>query len=327
MILAPTFSKLNHIIWDAHACPTLGANGDLLTLFEFKKYGFSYVSLNVGFEPNSKIEVLNTITYITDFINHYPQDFKLIQTVTEVLEAKKTNKLAISFDIEGVGPFENNIENIELFYNLGVKQIALIYNKNNDFGGGCFDKDTGLKIQGYEFIKEMNRLGILIDCSHAGYNTSLDILNASTSPIIFSHSNPHKLCGHERNIRDDLIISCAKSNGVIGLNGISIFLAQNEITTSNFVDHIDYIIDLVGVNHVGFGLDFVFEHEKTLELVKCYPDKFPNSKQYYDIKMISPNRIDEIINELIKRAYTNNDIVQIIGGNFFRVASSVWLSK
>jgi len=321
------FNKSEHIIWDAHAYPTLEVGSDLSSLFKFKKYGYSYVCLNVGFEPQSKNEVTNIINYITNYIDENSKNLQLVKSTDEILEAKKTNKLAISFDIEGIGPFENLIENIEFFYNLGVKQIAPVYNKNNNFGGGCFDHDTGLKSSGLDFIDEMNRLGILIDCSHAGYKTCFDIINASSKAIIFSHSNPKELKNHERNIPDQLIINCAKKGGVIGLNGINIFLKNQIITAGNFVNHIDYIRNLVGIEHVGFGLDFVFELKKTLELVKLHPDKFPNSKQYSKIKMIAPNFIDDIIDELIKRSYSSDEVKLIIGGNFFKVAKSIWTSS
>jgi len=228
------FNKLDYFIWDAHACPTLSLNADLSALFEFKNNGYSYVSLNVGFEANSRKEVLAIINYFTHFIAENQSDFLLVKNIDELLDAKKNNKLAISFDIEGIGPLDNALENVELFYNLGVKQIAPVYNTDNVCGGGCFDNDNGLKPEGYDLVKEMNRLGILIDCSHSGYKTSLDIIENSKHPIIFSHSNPKKLCNHERNISEDLIVACAEKNGVIGLNGINIFITDEKSTAVNF---------------------------------------------------------------------------------------------
>ena len=101
--------------------------------------------------------------------------------------------------------------------------MLFAYNLNNEAAGGCHDKDIGLSTFGKAIVKEMNRLGIIIDCSHAGLKTTMDIMEHSTKPIVFSHSNPRAICEHERNITDDQIKACAKIGGVIGINGMGIF--------------------------------------------------------------------------------------------------------
>lgn len=320
-------NKDDFIIWDAHACPTLEIGADLATLFEYKDQGFNFVSLNVGFDPQKKEEILKLLHYFNKYISEHSSNFTLAKNTQDIKDAIHTKKLAIAFDIEGISPLEDSKETLSLFYQLGVRQIALAYNKNNSAGGGCQDNDSGLTELGYELIKEMNTIGITIDCSHVGYQTSLNIMDASKSPVIFSHSNPYTVCNHPRNIKDEQIIACAETSGVVGINGISLFLANEDISANNIVDHINYIYQLTGPNHVGLGFDYVFDHEKTLKLVELYPDEFPNKKQYFRIKMISPKIVDELYYEMKKRKYPESDIYKIMGGNFLRVATESWCNS
>jgi len=152
----------------------------------------------------------------------------------------------------------------------------------------------------------------------------LDVIEASNKPVVFSHSNPYSLKKNNRNIHNELILACAKSNGVIGINGINIFLRNKSITPENIVDHICYICEMVGTDYVGLGTDYVFEHEKTLMLVDQYPENFPNPMQYKEIKILHPRSIVDVFEELSIRGFSSSCLEKIMGGNFFRVAKESW---
>ena len=316
-------AESSRFLWDAHACPSLEVGCDLSPLLTYLKCGYHFVSINAGFDPQSLEQVLELIAYYTAFIDQTP-DLILAKSVNDVLKAKKNNQLAISFDIEGLGPFKNNLSTLSQVKDLGVKQIGIAYNKPNQAGGGCQEEDLGLSSLGHEFVIELNNLGLIIDCSHVGEITAKDVIAYSSSPVVFSHSNPSSLNPHHRNISDAIIRMCADKGGVIGLNGINLFLKNKSISIDNFIDHLDYLIQLAGEDHIGLGFDYVFDFEETLQLVKKYPENFENPEQYLNVEILSPFVINEIISGLRFRNYASSVIDKILGKNFLRVASEVW---
>ena len=150
---------------------------------------------------------------------------------------------------------------VDVYYRLGVRQMLFAYNRNNKAGGGCHDEDIGLTPFGRDVIREMNRVGMLVDCSHSGHRTTMEAMEASTAPVIFSHSNARRLCDHERNIRDDQIKGCAATGGVIAVTGVGRFLGPRGPVVEHLVEHIDYMVELVGPAHVGLGMDSVLQQK------------------------------------------------------------------
>lgn len=320
------FNNINTIIYDAHACPPFGPDSDISTLIRYKNAGVTFVSINVGFGDMTEIEILPIITRIKNFITSNPSDYRLVNTVEDITSCKQDKKLGIAFDLEGANALSGKIETLDLYFQLGVKQALLVYNKNNSAGGGCQDTDTGLTTFGKSIVRRMNDLGMIIDCSHTGIKTSLEIMDHSTQPVVFSHSNPFALCTHPRNITDEQIKACAQTGGVVGINGINIFLGCNTPTVSDLVDRVDYVAQLVGVNHVGIGLDYVLDHEDTIALVKANPQLFPADQKYDMVELLPPEVIPNISDILINKGYKDSEILAILGGNFLRVAKQVWRS-
>lgn len=317
------YNYSSRILWDAHACPSLEVGCDLSPLLTYLECGYHFVSINAGFDPQSINKIIELIKYYTDFINKSPS-LILAQSTKDVLRAKQNKQLAVAFDIEGLGPFENNFLSLDKVKKMGVKQVGISYNKANHVGGGCQELDHGLSPIGFDFIAKLNNLGFIIDCSHSGEKTAEDVITYSTTPTVFSHSNPSSLNGHYRNISNQIIKKCANKGGVIGLNGINLFLKDNSISTDNFINHFDYLYNTVGEDHVGLGFDYVFDFEETLKLVKQYPENFDNPKQYLDVEMLSPFMINKIIAKLELKKYHSTVIDKFLGLNFLRLASEVW---
>src|SRR6185369_12169278 len=180
----------------------------------------------------------------------------LAGTVADVERARDGGRLAIAFDLEGTEPLDGDVEMVERFYELGVRQMLMAYNRNNRGGAGCMDDDVGLTPFGRAVVEAMNRVGMVVDCSHTGYRSSLEMMELSTAPVVFSHSNPRALWTHDRNVRDEQILACARTGGVVGVNGIGIFLGDNDTRSERVVDHIAYVAELAGPEHVGIGLDY-----------------------------------------------------------------------
>jgi len=217
---------------------------------------------------------------------------------------------------------------VHLLYDLGVRWMLMVYNHANPLGYGVHDADDkGLTAFGHEVIAEMDRVGMIKDCSHTGYRTARDVIAASKVPVTFSHSNALALRNHPRNIPDDLIKACAGTGGVVGLSGVGLFLNDaNDVGTEAFLRHVDYVSDLVGPEHVGIGTDYCdFDPDGLVRSLAANPTIWPAGYGYGPgIKFMTPEQFPEIAEGLLKRRYPENAVRGILGENFVRVAGAVW---
>ena len=242
------------LVWDNHAGFSPFSDLDLAFLERWLRAGASYLSINIGFDVVMSWEqTLRCAAHYRRWIDLHQSMFIHADRVSDVLRAKREGKLAIAFDIEGADALNENLDMISLYYRIGVRHMNLAYNKNNKFAGGCLDADIALTPLGRDAVAEMNRVGMVVDCSHTGYRSSMEIMEISSKPVIFSHSNSRTLWDHARNIRDDQIKACARTGGVIGIVSASGFLGTDAFPAA-MVRHICYIVDLVGIKHVGIGL-------------------------------------------------------------------------
>jgi membrane dipeptidase len=216
------------LVWDTHACFPLKPNADLSELRRYKNSGVNFVSLNIGMDMDSFENVIQVLARYRSYIASHSNEYVLALTVNDIREAKESGRLAIAFDLEGSDPLLGNLNMVSFYYDLGVRQMLLAYNKDNRASGGCMEGNIGLTEFGRDVIQEMNRVGMVVDCSHMGYRATMDAFETSTKPVIFSHSNPKGLREHARNISDEQILACAKIGGVIGINGIGDFLGGME---------------------------------------------------------------------------------------------------
>jgi membrane dipeptidase len=163
---------------------------------------------------------------------------------------------------------------------------------------------------------------MVVDVTHMGYRATMEAFEVSSKPVIFSHSNPKSLREHARNITDDQIKACAQTGGVIGINGIGDFLGgtSNELIVHN----IEYVMNLVGPEHVGIGLDYVIDKQEVLDYIKNNPDVFPADKIADFISFVEPEQFPEFTELLFQKGYSEQIISGILGGNFLRVAGQVW---
>jgi len=316
-----------NLVWDNHSCmPLRGTDLSFLPeLQQFRDAGVDIVSLNVGFDSVSWENTPLMLASFRHWISEHENEYALVKTTHDIEKAKQTGKLGITFDIEGASALNGQLSMIEMYYDLGVRWMLMAYNQNNIVGGGCQDEDQGLSAFGKEVLDEMMRVGMVICCSHTGKKTTMDVIEYANQPVIFSHSNPNGAWPHKRNIDDDAIKACAETGGVIGLNGIGIFLGNNEASVENIVRHIDYVVQLVGADHAGLGLDYVFDQQEIFDFVKENPHIFPAEDGYADgINMMAPSTTPYIIESLLKLGYKDEDVIKIMGGNHYRIAKQVW---
>ena len=236
-----------------------------------------------------------------------PNRMDIATTPQEICAIKKQGKKAICLGIENGYAIGKRIENLRMFKGMGVSYITLCHNGDNDICDSARGKQewNGLSPFGKEVVREMNRLGIMVDISHAAESTFYDALDISETPIIASHSSARALCDHPRNLTDDQLKALADHNGVAQICLYKGFINKDaeKASLSDAIRHINHIVDLVGVDHVGIGSDF----DGDGELIGCS----------------ATNELINITVRLLEEGYSEEDIRKIWGGNLLRVMTAV----
>jgi len=282
--------------------------------------GVDFVSLTIALDWHGVETTIRTIAEERAFIRANSDRYVLAQSVADIREAKQNGKLALGFHFQGTNPVSYDIGLIEVYYQLGIRHMLMCYNLKNSVGDGCQEEtDSGLSRFGRQLVAEMNRVGMLVDISHTGYRTSMDTIEASSAPVITSHSNPRALCDHTRNVPDDQLLACAATGGVIGVVGFSKVLGNDkDVRAKHMVQHIEYLIDLVGPQHVGLGIDYVYDQNFDMRTVW--------SPHYSGrpVGVLEPEELPNVTELLLARGHSEDVIRKVMGENWLRVAESVW---
>ena len=313
------------LVWDNHSCMPLRPEDErfLPQLERYAKSGVRVVGLNVAFDGTEWDLALRMLASFRHWLRRHSDQYRLVETVQDL--TLEDRRLGIFFDIEGGKSLYGQLSLVVLYRDLGVRWMLMAYNQNNLLGGGCQDTDKGLTAFGRAVVSEMERVGMTVCCTHTGYRTTMDVMRRATKPVIFSHSNPLGVWKHKRNIRDHAIRACAETGGVVGINGIGLFLGNNDNRSETVARHIDYVAQLVGIEHVGLGLDYVFDREELDDYVAQNPAMFPPEHGYgTGVRLVAPEQTREIGAELLKLGYRVADLRKVFGGNFVRVARATW---
>jgi len=321
------------IVWESHACMPLRPGDDsfLPQLERVRNAGIDVISLNVSFDVIDPTDAFKVLATFRHWVRNHNKHYALADTVADIEAGKKSGKLSVVFDIEGGNAVAAHPGLVEVFYRLGVRWMLFAYNKNTKLGGGCMDEDTGLTDYGRQIIDEMERVGMVLCCSHVGHRTALEAMEYSRHPVIFSHSNPSAVYAHVRNIPDDLIQACAMGGGVVNINGVGMFLGKDangrgDNRTETLLRHVDYVAELVGPAHVGLGLDYVFDMAELEGHLQKHPELFPpDIRQPGGYTQVEPERFPIIAEGLLKRGYSDDEAQGILGHNNLRIARRVWL--
>ena len=218
-------------------------------------------------------------------------------------------KRAVFFGMENGYPVGTDLALVSTYYDLGIRYITLCHSENNDICDSSTDPDgpehNGLSAFGEQVVQEMNRLGMMVDVSHLSDEAFYDVLALTTAPVIASHSNARAVYDHPRNLSDDMLTALAVNGGVIQVPFLYVKAAdpENPPTVSDVVDHIDHIVQVAGIDHVGIGTDF----DGGGEVEDCF-----------DV-----SEMGNLTVELVKRGYSEEEIKKIWGGNLMRVFEEV----
>jgi membrane dipeptidase len=315
------------LVWDNHACLPLREIDEFLPqLARYRAAGVDVVTVNIGDSLVPLDRMIRTAASIRHFVGARPGEYLLGLSTADLREARSTGRLAVCMDVEGVHALGTQVSLVEFLHGIGVRWMLMVYNRRNLAGSGCHDsEDEGLTDLGRAMLAEMDRVGMVKCCSHTGYRTAREILDGSDRPVIFSHSNPRALRDHPRNIPDDLIRACASTGGVVGINGVGLFLGTGPPTPEAIVRNIDYVAQLVGAEHVAIALDYMFKGSELDEPGRGGPATWPREWGYgRGTGFAPPEVIPEVRAGLGRLGYPGAAIRGILGDNWLHVADRVW---
>jgi len=252
------------------------------------------------------------------FYEDVQKDKKLVQIKkkSDFSKVQEKTKLGYILGLEGADPLGNNLKFLPAFYELGIRLITLTWSRKNMFGEGVqknvgINEGEGLSQLGKQLVAAMNELGIVVDVAHLNRKGFQDVVKHSKSPFIASHTCAYSLVEHERNLSDEQIKQIAESEGCIGITFVPEFLVPNPkkepATIEHVIEHLVYMVDLVGINYVGLGSDF--------DGIDGAPIGLENASKFKEL----PSHLKE-------KGFSKNDVNKIMGENWYRVFRAVWTS-
>ncbi|AXK87480.1 membrane dipeptidase [Nocardia farcinica] len=293
---------MSPFLWEQHCCLPLTPDAEVAELARYPLG--SYLSVNVGY---SRQRTTDTLELLHAFRAAAVADgrFRLVETLADV---GAPGAIALAFDLEDAGPLGGDLDTVRVFHELGVRSLLPTYNHANAAGCGCLDTE----------------------------DTGLDLAEHTDVPMIYSHANFAALWEHPRNITDDQARACAATGGVIGINGVGIFLGRNRPEQAAerveaMADHIQYGAELVGIEHIGIGSDYSFDAADFNAELTENPGAFSDAYTAWGPlqwtapeELLGLDSVPGLDQVLAARGFTPADLAAVFGGNFCRAAAKVW---
>ncbi|WP_149195179.1 dipeptidase [Luteimonas suaedae] len=299
---------------------------------DFRASGITVMHHAIGFQGHEAHEqVLAYLAAWNGFIARNSEVFCLAGNVADLDRAKAQGRVAVIMGVQNADHFRT-AEDVKVFHQLGQRCAQLTYNSQNYLGtGGTERVDSGLSDYGVQIVAAMNAAGMLVDVSHCGDRTTLDAIEASSTPIAITHSNCRALNDHPRLKTDEAIRKLAAKGGVMGITGVRNFVRAREPTTvEHVVDHIDHVAQLVGVEHVGIGSDADLHgyDDMPADQLKMLRGLYKSSYAFRDRLdtdgFDAPDKFRNLVAALARRGYSDGDIALVLGGNFRRLLGEIW---
>ncbi len=313
------------------------ASPETFTATDFEKYrssGINIFHIAVGTGgPDAWQGTYDFIAGWDSFLAGTDQYFMRIDSAGDFDRVKNSGKIGIMIGVQNSEHFRT-LKDVEHFYGLGQRVSQLTYNSRNMIGNGSTERrDEGISDYGVAIVEKMNAVGMAVDVSHCGDKTSLDAFEVSKKPVLVTHSNARALNpGHPRCKPDEVIRAVGKAGSVMGITGVRMFVKGSEPTTiEDALNHFDYVAKMIGIEHVGVGSDIDLDGyddmapEENKRLRAGYKGSY-GFREKIDIEGIDhPKRMYDLTEGLIRRKYSDDQIAGVLGGNFKRVLSQIWV--
>jgi membrane dipeptidase len=268
-------------------------------------------------------------------------EWRLIERAADFDAAKQAGQIGIVMGWQNMRPVEDDLDRIALFHKLGVRIMQITYNYRNFLGDGCLETDgAGLSALGRDAVRLMNDLGVAIDLSHVGERTSYDAIECSAKPVLATHTDARALVDLPRNKTDDMLRAIAETGGVIGASVYGPMLWDGDTsrrpTVDDFVRHLEHLVEVAGIDHVGFGTDlpaakdltktaFEAANRRLWSGISSYGDAFGHDiPARYPLDANAHAKLPAVTEALVARGWRPQDIEAYLGGNLARVLGEIW---
>lgn len=284
--------------------------------------------------PRVQLDVMSQLAGYNGLVAEHPDLVMRIDSAADLDAVRANGRIGLILGMQNSSHFRT-VEDVKHYYYAGQRVSQLTYNSQNLIASGATDRaDGGISDFGAAIVAAMNEVGMAVDVSHCGDRTTLDAFELSTRPVLITHSNCRALSpGHPRCKTDEAIRMMADSGGVMGVTGVRNFVRNEEPTTiEHFIDHIDHIAGLVGIEHAGIGTDADLKGYDALpeeiyeQLKSGYKDSY-SFREKIDIEGLDhPKKFYDITEALVRRGYSDDNIRAVLGGNFRRALGEIWLA-
>ena len=275
-------------------------------------------------------ETMNLIADYYRLFEEQPDWIMPVRSVEDIHKAKARRCAGMIFGFQDTNAINGNLRMLAVYHALGVRIIQLTYNDENAVGCGCMaPEDKGLTLFGREVVAEMNRLGMLVDLSHCGHKTTMDGIEASKGPVAFTHANPLALAKSPRNKPDEAFKALAAKGGVAGVVRLPAWLTSHgQASVEDYLKAIDYLVELIGIDHVALGTDFMEEIPAEIMMASLKGISAENLQKYYSSTLVegfeSPADFPGVTAGLLSRGYRPEEVKKIMGGNWLSLYEKVW---
>ncbi|NNF26448.1 MAG: twin-arginine translocation signal domain-containing protein [Gemmatimonadetes bacterium] len=307
------------------------------------RHGVTAYGVTAWSPPADPATALNGLMYWHGLAREH-EGLEVVRTAQDIRRMKREGKAGLLLAAQDGAWIGHDLSRVQAFQEAGLRMMLLVYSADNQLGGGCLDRtDAGLSLLGQRVVEECNRVGVVLDLSHTGRRTTLDIIEHSAHPCVWSHSNCAALVPNPRNVDDEQIRACIAGNGVVGLVSWGPLCLRPDATTrptvDDYIDHMDHVAQIAGnADHIGMGTDISIGTYPLHEHDPYGAPAYPVFTQRYNELVTSDIRARErniegfddyalivhLAERLSARGYSDEDVAKILGGNFLRVFEEVW---
>lgn len=298
----------------------------------FAGAGVGAVTLTVQNLPGADIRAaVSYVAKVRAEIASRAELMRLCGSAAAIRQARADGVLALVLQHQDGTPLGGMVEMVEIYHALGVRCMLPVYNGKNMLGDGCAERtDEGLTRLGQQVVREMLRVGVMVDATHVGVRSSLDMAElcaAAGRPLVMTHSNMHAVYPHYRNVTDAQVKAAAATGGVVGINGLGEFLPDVAAGTEAMFRHLDHLVGLVGPRHAGLGMDFLDDAPRFWASVRAEAFRWPPppfGQARVDTAFAGPEQVLELCDIMVRHGWDDAAMRGILGENFLRAAEASW---